>query len=282
VIDKIGFFHFVEESTYAEPMTALREAIKKRPEGYVNESLIVLPEGFNIGGPYMRNKPGLRPNTDPIILFNLQELCRDFKFSLVAGLIVNMPNGPDPPYSSAYLINSDGFGLLCHKRCGDETGIGGQRLHIGYESNYTCCSDGCDAHNAFLYRDSAIVSLMCMDAYTDGVDKPEENRQCHQRLRNALDGFSNSAVRIVCVPAHMQYGSDTLAMQWPNSFVILANRCHAPLTGPGSFVAQVQAGLPGQSRIVQKWHEADNENVVKVLGVETRRTTIGTFTGLLS
>src|ERR1700676_1787150 len=53
-LEKIGFFRFVDQ--FANPIAALGKAIEVEreyhPNGDVSNSLIVLPEAFNIGGTY--------------------------------------------------------------------------------------------------------------------------------------------------------------------------------------------------------------------------------------
>jgi hypothetical protein len=103
-VTQIGFFHFGGD--HDKPVDALLKELCKQRE-HLAGSLIVLPEGFSIGGGYFRGK-GSKPNTDPGILRRLQYICGTFDVCFVADLIIRNPDvpQPDPPYSSAYLIDS--------------------------------------------------------------------------------------------------------------------------------------------------------------------------------
>jgi predicted amidohydrolase len=260
MIDKVGFFHFV--SKYAYPVEELQTAIEDNREGCVSDALIVLPEAFNIGVEYWRTVPDSRPDGDPIILFKLQELCKRFRLSLVAGLIINIP-GQDPPHSSAYLIDASGFGLLCHKRCNDGTGAGpggGNR----YTPNYTPCPDGCDAHNATMYRNLAIAALICVDSDRDYTKFPENGGR-HKILTAKLDRATpEGGYRVVCIPSHMKTGPRyPTAEHWRNSFVVLANSS-AHRDGPGSYIAEVDGSGVEETRHEVPCREKNAVTVVKL------------------
>src|SRR5260370_19565915 len=50
MIERVGFFHFVE--TYCDPLGELTKCLEKHPPERLRSSLIVLPEGFNLGRKY--------------------------------------------------------------------------------------------------------------------------------------------------------------------------------------------------------------------------------------
>lgn len=226
-IEKIGFFHFGHG--WDKPVPSLQCALEKHASDRIRNTLIVLPEGFNIGAEYRRTAPA--PKTDPGILFALQGICFDFKIALVAGLIITTPGSPTPPFSSAYLIDSEGFGLLCHKRQDDGTGqAGGTQIQ-----NYTQCTNGCDTHNAVRYCNISVAALICMDAFTSGTGTAG-NRDRHEILEQRL---GNDSVRVVCFPSHTKDCSQVgLAEPWRHSFVVVANSSSSRLE-PGSFIAEV-------------------------------------------
>ncbi len=117
----VGFFHFGKD--YDKPIPALKNVITKfKSDGKCLENaLIVLPEGFNIGKPYRQEE---RPNVNPSILDELALLSEMANCAFVAGLIIEDSPGIYPPYSSAYLI--DGHFLkvcLSRKALPDDTEV---------------------------------------------------------------------------------------------------------------------------------------------------------------
>jgi hypothetical protein len=263
MIQKIGFFHFV---TSTDPVETLEAEIQKKDEGYVTDALVVLPEAFNIGVPYWGEKIERDPpKTEPIVLFKLQKLCERFTMSLVAGLIIKTPNGPDPPYSSAYLIDSEGFGLLCHKMGDDRTAVrqsGGETCR----PNYTRCPDGCDAHNVTIYRNLAIAALICMDAFVDYKFQAYcANEERHERLNKMLTSVADSGARsVVCVPGRIKCGQERpIAGIFHGSYIIVANSPPSP-DAPGSYVAKID----GEGAVKQLAERQGNTNDVIVVPLD--------------
>lgn len=108
MIVKVGFFHFGHY--HDSPIPELEEALlQKRQE--VRDSLIVLPEGFNIGKPY---KSRGKCDTDAGVISSLHTLARVFQVAFVAGLIVDEGDAAIPPYNSGYVINSYYREPICH------------------------------------------------------------------------------------------------------------------------------------------------------------------------
>jgi hypothetical protein len=241
MIHRIGFFHFVAET--AHPIDALKKTLTQSAAD-ASGALIVLPEAFNIADDYWRPLgPRLRQaNTEKVILFDLRHICREFSVCFVAGLIVGVPNGPDPPHSSAWLIDSNDFWLLSLKHSNDGTGVGPNGRQ-DYTPNYTPCSEGCDVRNGVCYDNLSIAALLCMDAYPkDGTYGPANSRR-HELLRAKLaECTPRGAHGVVCVPSHMQeIGREGIYPYWPGCYVVLANSC---VGGPGSFIAKVSEGQP--------------------------------------
>lgn len=121
--DKIGFFHF--GNYWNDPVGSLRCALKGHTPEEVRDSLIVLPEAFNIGQQYYDDSPEKPWNTKSAVQNRLRRICKDFGLSLLGGLIIEKPGDPYPPHSSAYLVTpTDPMPILmCHKECRDTNGV---------------------------------------------------------------------------------------------------------------------------------------------------------------
>jgi predicted amidohydrolase len=226
-IKRVGYFHFGSDHT--RPIVSL-EATLDRKRSEVTDAVIVLPEAFNICKDYYADVPC---NYDPTVLLQLQRLSGIFGVSFVAGLIIQIPNGPYPPYSRAYLIDATGAGLMCHKHCPDNTG---QR--DGHPHNYTPCDDGCDPHNVVIYRGVCLTAVICMDARI-GNECREFNKRRYEHLWSRMVGVSEGVARIVCIPACMsgtKETGDAIAKLWPDCYVLMSNSYG---NQPGSFVVSI-------------------------------------------
>ena len=214
---KLGFFRFVKD--YDQPVHSLRSALRKC--GDVAGSLIVLPEGFNIGRTYYQegfnigrtNLPTVVGRRDPCVLRCLQDLAEDCGTTFVAGLIIDPPDAPSvpaKPFCSSYLIDGAHPPVLLCRKMGDDK-----------SRNYTRCEEHYDVKNPHRYGDDVfIASLLCLDL-TDETPAIQERRK---RLRTALAAAS-CPQRILCVPANMgsQNGAPEIAKSWPGAYFILAN-----------------------------------------------------------
>ena len=117
VIAKLGFFHYGSPDK-TEPVAALEAALARRvAEEPLSESLIVLPEAFNIGKPYY--DASLLPNTDIAIVGTLQRVARTYGIALVAGLVIKDAAGTT--YSGAYLVTVHESTALSFKRTEDDS-----------------------------------------------------------------------------------------------------------------------------------------------------------------
>jgi predicted amidohydrolase len=218
-ITKIGFY---SPERPEDPLERFISALERKTKDDLRGSLIVLPEAFNIGVGYSRNEPAI--DTSPNILGRLQNVCTDFDVCLVAGLILTFANDPtheNKRYNSAYLVDTNGFGLLCHKILCDSQGP------------YSNCLTGCDGHNAVQYRNVAVASLICMDAYKHF----EEER--HKSLMKRLS-LMHSTICLLCIPAYIENGEkDFVAM--PSSYRIMANSANRTkfANSPGSFIDRI-------------------------------------------
>jgi hypothetical protein len=207
-ITKIGFFHFAEDETHADPIGKLAAELRQKDE---SGSLIVLPEAFNIGCDYYN---GTSPTTDASVLRELQTLSIHFGVSFVAGLIISSHGDPYPPHSSAYLIDENGFGLLTRKRCQDSS-----------RQRYTPCETEDDSRNAISYRNIALGAVVCMDAFTQGAHaRANDSDAGSRRERLSLRLEKIDGPKVVCIPAQASgNGPEDFYKGWLNAYVVLAN-----------------------------------------------------------
>ena len=165
----------------------------------------------------------------------------------MAGLIITGPtNHGSFPYNSAYLIDTCGAGLLCHKMNSDTQGP------------YQPCLDGCDGHNGIFYRNIALCCLICTDCYEGS------NRERYERLAEKMENITNIQHRIVCVPAYIE---STRPRFWtiPNSYRIVANsasRSEFP-EPPGSFIERIDEAC-NVHRLVELG-DGDKSTCIKLL-----------------
>lgn len=223
-IEKIGFFHFVdfgESDTSANPVTKLGEAITERLQTErekdekwdISNSLIVLPEAFNIGRYHPQSVP--QQSTQEFIE-GLRELAATHQVISVAGILEGRRN-------SAYLIDAKVAHLMCHKIGEDLTGI------------YDPCTGDPDPCNPVHFRnDDCVGALICMDA--DDVDQPHIKRRQKDFLKR-LSAYGGR--KIVCVPARFSFPRQRLDCfsKMTDSWYVVAQGCANRGTGEGSFVA---------------------------------------------
>jgi predicted amidohydrolase len=219
VFSNVGFFRFV--AGYDTPVPSLKTALEKH--GRVGGSLIVLPEGFNIGK-YYRNEG--KCNHDRSVLNELRMVAATHNVTLVSGLIIKEPHCPTPPFSSVYIIDGVGCTLLCRKHGED-----------GYQ-NYTPFKAAPDASNPVHYGGASIAAIVCMDC-----DSPQVFRPIESELAKAQHP------KIVCIPACMNkvYGDQAIAGSWPNHYVVLANSdphgCNSFISKDGTIMERDNRGL---------------------------------------
>jgi hypothetical protein len=203
----IGFFQFV--SNYAHPIEELRTALAADCR---RQSLIVLPEAFNIGQPYSGNGSCDFSGT---ILSELSVLSQSFHSTFVSGLIIRRcilgRLYRSPPYSSVYLIDSCHQILMCHKLNDDKSG------------KYSPCRiDECDIRNPVVLDDTCLAALICRDCNIENHADVKRHKALNCRIAEADRPYN-----IMCIPAWMSRASgfqgDAIASNWPKSDVILAN-----------------------------------------------------------
>src|SRR3989442_2606033 len=108
MLGRIGFFHFGKH--HDRPTEELRLAIDDA--GDLSDSLIVLPEAFNIRKAYRDQAPC---NIERSVRSQLRSIAKQFHVALVVGLIVKELFGSKPPHSAAYLIDEHHSKLMCYK-----------------------------------------------------------------------------------------------------------------------------------------------------------------------
>ena len=192
----------------------MRAALESRKTiGSICESLIVLPEAFNIGKGYRQQGES---NHEAAVLAQIQDLARAFQVTFVAGLIIREPDGPvspDPPYSSSYLIDGTCVVLVSRKFKPDGNAT----------TAYTVC-DKPDHQNPIWHGGACLIALICIDS-----DDPT-------RKTRLLETFSDEP-KIICIPACMNghTAPKAVATNWASQQVILAN---SDSEGCGSFVSK--------------------------------------------
>jgi hypothetical protein len=211
--DKVGFFHFVHN--HVEPIPELAAALdSEKTRDCICNSLIVLPEAFNVRKNY---KAKGNSNYDPSILAELQTLSRTFHVTFIAGLIIKQYGGPEPPCSSAYLIDETCCVLVCHKNNSDKN---------EHNTPYSKCENHYDHQNPIWHSGVCVVVLICVDS------------DDYVRKTALLANFPDTN-KIICIPACMGRGQPTtcisVASNWSDHYVIFAN---SDPNGIGSFMSK--------------------------------------------
>lgn len=217
MFSQTGFFHFVEH--HNDPLGALDAEI--RATGNVANSLIVLPEAFNLGRTY-GTEPGKKCAFErDWLVSKLQERSKEHGVTFVTGVLNNLTTG-ERPLSSAYLVDRDDRRLICHKRTDDGT------------RHYTPCTGDCDIENPMESDEACIMAVICKDI---------EEHRCE--LLTATTEAWTAEQQFICIPAAMSfsgrlYHSDSGEQinfgplpSKRNTRIILANSL---ATGPCSFI----------------------------------------------
>jgi predicted amidohydrolase len=212
MFEKIGFFHFGRD--WGNPTQALEDKLEcKRRAECVADSLMVLPEAFNIGKSFWEAGDC---NYDPSVLARLGDIAKCFDVTFVAGLSTNDDRPQSgSPYNSAYLIDR---GMQPVLLCRKEAATADYTPYLNGDPNVVQC------------RGVSIAALICAD-----VLQPYPER--HQQLKMELGAWG-----VLCVPAAMGLGiRDGISSDWSNCWVVLANSNTACTTG--SFVSRMGAIL---------------------------------------
>lgn len=198
ILRKIGFFHF-GEGEQSDPPASLRAALSETSQQEdLTDSLIVVPEAFNIRNGYWSP---IRYR-DLLTKESLTKISDDFGVALVVGLIEEDKFGK-PGFSSAYLIDRGVCRHLSRKEGNDGSGT------------YKPCQGGWD--RPVLHRGVCIGALICMDA--GDFNSPPKKR--HEALLEQL-GACTVPNAVLCVPARMgTYGSKEVAQAWPTHLAVV-------------------------------------------------------------
>lgn len=178
-MDKIGYFRFVEG--FEKPILALFKAIEEEQHRWsdISNSLVVLPEAFNIGGQYPDKPLGSELPAGEILENLRRELAQPLGIAFIAGII-------DGRRNSAYWVDADGQQLMCHKRGDDLTGA-----YDPYLQNPDPC-------NPISFDGGCVGALICMDATDDNADIQQRRNDLLTRLK------AGKGRKIVCVPAQFR------------------------------------------------------------------------------
>jgi len=165
----------------------------------VTDSLIVLPEAFNLGRQYDLNDGAKeRPLLDEQdVLARLREIAKTHKVVFVVGLIEI-----EARRNSAYLVDAGSPRLMCHKIMNDGS------------QEYEPCTSDCERENPIGYGDEMCVgALICADAIDNRPKKQMVNWMNDQRCREpaesafqrltSLQSNLKGKRSLVCVPAYM-------------------------------------------------------------------------------
>jgi hypothetical protein len=188
----IGVFHFGQRNL-GRPIEQLTQALDESPAPA--DTLLVLPEAFNIKGEYSDT------DHDRTILCSLIELSKRYNIAFMAGLMEGA-QAPDR-FNGGYLIDSDTVALLTYKRCNDSKG--GYTVKKYFEPK--------------VYRGITLACLICADSYSDAsCSNMEFHKEIKQRFTKAEDGT------VLCVPAHLQTldPREGIVNHWRQHFEVVA------------------------------------------------------------
>lgn len=185
MLQRVGFFHSVD--SYKDPLGAFDDALNEFGGG-ATESLIVLPEGFNLLEPYWapdgRSKTSVKKIAVLDFLLKLKKTAIRRKLMLVVSLI-------NESFNSAYWIDYEGHTrLMCHKIVNDGSG--------NYEPCTTAavCAEG---ENPISCHCVCVAALICADALE--VDQPQVKARRKHLEEELL--YSSHQLKILAVPGHM-------------------------------------------------------------------------------
>ena len=179
----VAFFH-LSANTKGDPVGLLEAELDQSGlAGLLGETLLVLPEAFNILGEYYGRVP-TPPNC--AIEQRLAEISAKRGLCFVAGLI----NCDGAPFSEAVLIDGDKRKILNRKRLSDGSPC------------YQPFPDFCD--QTILHRGLRIGALICMDAAAgDKAAAIAEQTKRHDAIVQEFNQWSET--KLLCVPA--RFGS---------------------------------------------------------------------------
>jgi hypothetical protein len=197
-IKRVGFFHFGGNDK-SDPVGSLQTEIGKFSGVQLTDSLIVLPEAFNVRGGFYNAEP----NLDPHAYFRLLNLAISRRMTFVAGLIDGVRGA-----NSAYLIGGTCSPILLSRK-----------RSPGWDRLYTPSMR--DETTAVVHGGLGITALICDDASYIG-QSAEGRNEIIARVKK-----SGARRNLLCVPAHMSITDSVgvAALWWGLIPVVIANGC---------------------------------------------------------
>lgn len=187
MLRRAGFFHFVR--SHCNPLGELTKAMSEvSPTTDLAGSLIVLPEGFNLGRAYdLSSNPKDEPRLhERCVLECLRQIAASYEVAFVVGVIEI-----DTRRNSAYFVDAGTPRLMCHKIINDQS------------REYEPCTSDCQGENPITYPEGTCVgALICADAI-DNRPTPFEGAKAAYERRCKLEAKLCGKRSLVCVPAHM-------------------------------------------------------------------------------
>jgi predicted amidohydrolase len=225
---KIGFFHFGSDERKA-PDGLLEKAMEEAGGApCLRESLIVLPEAFNVGVKYERD-PDASPNFSAGVKGRLGEIAAKFECAFVAGLIVDGSGGAlvsrissaMRPRSTAWFISAAGSEQLSEKKGNDGTDF--------YHPS-PVADDVVDSPLSLGTDRTTVSALICMDADVWEDGKASRREALLKKVKKL-----GASCPILCVPANSRrYSTVEIAESWAKEgfHVVVANGCCLSEAGP--------------------------------------------------
>jgi predicted amidohydrolase len=225
-IERVGFFHFVE--SYSDPLGELTKCLEKHPPEAARNSLIVLPEGFNLGRKYgscVDEPTAKKPSFDARCMLQfLSGIATRRDLAFVVGLI------DDDRHNCAYFVDGQPPRLMC------------QKMNKDSFCEYEPAEGIAKGENPIEVGDMCIGALICIDAieqHTPGGNTSFQDAANFRRDR-LLSDLSCDGYQVLCVPACILSGNlPQKPHGWGGKRVIVANSC---LNGAGSFIYDQQQG----------------------------------------
>jgi hypothetical protein len=197
-----GVYNFGRRDEGLDPIKSLRACLEKfSPWVDLGESVVVLPEAFNVVGEYWVRD---RRRLDTSISSALIGISSEFSVALVSGLIE--PDG----HSAALLIDGDVRKTLSLKMVDDRSGL------------YRPCSRAeADAIEPQFHRGIWLAALICVDGLEFNPNGPNDRQAV--MLRRIAE--HQPSVAVLCIPSHSgEYNTIGVAESWPSHLhVLIAN-----------------------------------------------------------
>lgn len=229
MLQRAGFFHFAQ--SHCDPLAELAKAIDTASRAIdVADSLIVLPEAFNLGREYgSGDTPKMGPQLDHrCVLADLRTLATMHKASFITSVIEEGSRN-----NSAYFVDAGPPRLMCHKIIDD-----------GYEE-YSPCTADCEAENPLNHGETQIGVLVWADAFDNrkGQGAAPGAQYAYRRRQCLLSRLVKVPRCLLCVPAYTYLDPDL-----PGVGLILANS----RPGHRSFVKNWKGGMVGTPNDLHK------------------------------